>query len=164
MNYVNILTNKKTAAVCAWFIFELCSAAMCIISICKGWSMGVCLMAAVFACVAVVVTFHPSVPIKAQATVLMLMSYINVFTCSIIEESIYNSVAVFIEIALVLSAYRYTKLLFWYIMLVLSGVIHHMVAMTDINLSNGAEITKIHCQDIDDDNCAHRALYFHRGT
>ena len=142
MNYVNILTNKKTAAVCAWFIFELCSAAMCIISICKGWCMGVCLMAAVFACVAAAVTFHPGVPIKAQATVLMLMSYINVFTCSIMEDSIYNSVAVFIEIAVVLSAYRDTKLLFCYIMLVLSGVIHHIVAMTDINLSNGAEITK----------------------
>ncbi len=142
MRYGNILTDKKTAAVCAWFIFELCSAAMCIISICKGWRMGVCLMAAVFACVAAVVTFHPSVTIKAQATVLMLMSYINVFTCSIMEESIYNSVAVFIEIAVVLSAYRDTKLLFCYIMLVLSGVIHHIVAMTDINLSNGAEITK----------------------
>lgn len=142
MRYGNILTDKKTAAVCAWFIFELCSAAMCIISICKGWRMGVCLMAAVFACVAAVVTFHPGVPIKAQATVLMLMSYINVFTCSIMEDSIYNSVAVFIEIAVVLSAYRDTKLLFCYIMLVLSGVIHHIVAMTDINLSNGAEITK----------------------
>lgn len=142
MKYGNILTSKKTAAVCAWFIFELCSAAMCIISICKGWCMGICLMAAVFACGATVMTFHPNVPIKAQAIVLMLMSYINVFACSMMEDSIYNSVAVFVEIAVVLSAYRDTKLLFWYIMLVLSGVLHHIVAMTDINLSNGAEITK----------------------
>lgn len=142
MKYGNILTNKKTAAVCAWFIFELCSAAMCIISICKGWCMWVCLMAAVFAAAAAVLTFHPTVPIRAQSAVLMLMSYINAFTCSMMEESIYHSVAVFVEIAVVLSAYRDTKLLFWYIMLVLSGVVHHIVAMTDINLSNGAEITK----------------------
>lgn len=142
MRYGNILTNKKATALCAWFIFELCSAAMCIISICKGWCMGVCLMAAVFACGAAVLTFHPSVPIRVQAVALMLMSYINVFVCSMMEESIYHSVAVFVEIAVVLSAYRDTKLLFWYIMLVLSGVMHHIAAMTDINLSNGAEITK----------------------
>ena len=160
MNYVNILTNKKTAAVCAWFIFELCSAAMCIISICKGWCMGVCLMAAVFACGATVVTFHPKVPIKAQATVLMLMSYINVFTCSIMEDSIYNSVAVFIEIAVVLSAYRYTKLLFWYIMLVLSGGNASHCCDDGHKSFQRCGDNEIRCQDIDDDNGAHRAFIF----
>lgn len=142
MRYGDILMNKKTASVCAWFVFELCSAAMCIMSVSRGWGTRVCVMALAFAAVGAVLTFHPKVPIRVQSAGLMLMSYIDAFACSYIEESIYLSIVIFVEIAIVLSVYRDTKLLMWFIFLVLLAVVHHIISMTDINLSNGAEITK----------------------
>lgn len=141
MKYTDIVTNKKTAAKAALLVFVLCTAIMCAMSVFSGWAEWVIVLLVIHAVVLSVMTFHPKIPVKAQSTALMLLSFSNVFICSIMENDIYPSISVFIAVAILISVYKNTKLLLWYDLLVLIGVLYHIFYIKSISFASDEDIT-----------------------
>lgn len=141
MKYTDIITNKKTAAKAALFVFMLCTVIMCTMSVFSGWAPWVIGMLAVHAAVLTVMTFHPKIPVKAQSVVLMLFSFSNIFTCSIMENDIYQSIAVFMGASILISVYKDVKLLLNYALLVICGVFYHIFILNSVSFDSMTDIT-----------------------
>lgn len=141
MKYTDIITNKKTAAKAALFVFMLCTVIMCAMSVFSGWAPWVIGMLAVHAAVLTVMTFHPKIPVKAQSVVLMLFSFSNIFTCSIMENDIYQSIAVFMGASILISVYKDVKLLLNYALLVICGVFYHIFILNSVSFDSMTDIT-----------------------
>ncbi|MGN0552343.1 MAG: ATP-binding protein [Oscillospiraceae bacterium] len=141
MKYTDIVTNKRTAAKSALFVFMLCTVIMCAMSVFSGWAPWVIGMLAVHAVVLTVMTFHPKIPVKAQSVVLMLFSFSNIFTCSIMENDIYQSIAVFMGAAILISVYKDVKLLLVYALLIVCGVIYHIFVLNSVSFDKMINIT-----------------------
>lgn len=141
MKYTDIVTNKRTAAKSALFVFMLCTVIMCAMSVFSGWAPWVIGMLAVHAAVLTVMTFHPKIPVKAQSVVLMLFSFSNIFTCSIMENDIYQSIAVFMGASILISVYKDVKLLLNYALLVICGVFYHIFILNSVSFDSMTDIT-----------------------
>lgn len=141
MKYTDIVTNKRTAAKSALFVFTLCTVIMCAMSVFSGWAPWVIGMLAAHAVVLTVMTFHPKIPVKAQSVVLMLFSFSNIFTCSIMENDIYQSIAVFMGAAILISVYKYVKLLLVYALLIVCGILYHIFVLNSVSFDMMIDIT-----------------------
>lgn len=140
MKYTDIVTNKKTAGKAALLVFVLCTVIMCAMSVFSGWDKWVIVLLVIHAVVLTVMTFHPKIPVKAQSVALMLLSFSNVFICSIMENNIYPSISVFIAVAILISVYKDAKLLLWYDLLVLIGVLYHIFYLNSISFGSDEDI------------------------
>ena len=141
MKYTDIVTNKRTAAKSALFVFMLCTVIMCAMSVFSGWAPWVIGMLAAHAVVLTVMTFHPRIPVKAQSVVLMLFSFSNIFTCSIMENDIYQSIAVFMGAAILISVYKDVKLLLVYALLIVCGILYHIFVLNSVSFDMMIDIT-----------------------
>ena len=140
MKHTDIVTNKRTAAKAALLVFMLCTVIMFAMSIFSGWEPWVIGMLTVNAVVLTVMTFHPNIPVKAQSVVLMLFSFANIFTCSIMENDIYQSISVFIGAAILISVYKDVKLLLYYALLIVGGVFYHIFALGSVSFESMTDI------------------------
>ncbi|MGN0682541.1 MAG: ATP-binding protein, partial [Oscillospiraceae bacterium] len=132
MNFTDIVGNKKTAAKSALVVYMLCTLVMCAMSVFSGWCPWINAMLGANSIVLTIMTFHPKVPVKAQSVVLMLFSVANIFACSIAERNFYQSIAVFIGAAILISVYKDVKLLVSYALLILGGLLFHIFVMNSI--------------------------------
>lgn len=141
MKYTDIVTNKRTAAKVALPVFLLCSIIMGAMSIFSGWDNWVLALLAVHMVVITVMTFHPKIPVKAQSVVLMLFSFSNIFACSVMGNDIYQSIAVFMGAAILISVYKDVKLLLTYSSLIILGVLYHIFVLGSISFDTMIDIT-----------------------
>ncbi|MBP0964248.1 MAG: response regulator [Oscillospiraceae bacterium] len=141
MKYTDVVTNKKTAAKAGLLIFMLCTVIMGAMCIFSGWETWLIIMLAVHAVVLTVMTFHPKIPVKAQSAVLMLFSFSNIFSCSIMENDIYQSIAVFIGAAILISVYKDVKLLLTYALLIVCGAFYHIFVLGSVSFDTMTDIT-----------------------
>ena len=140
MKHTDIVTNKRTAAKAALLVFMLCTVIMFAMSIFSSWEPWVIGMLTVNAVVLTVMTFHPNIPVKAQSVVLMLFSFANIFTCSIMANDIYMSISVFIGAAILISVYKDVKLLLSYALLIVGGVFYHIFALGSVSFESMTDI------------------------
>ncbi|MGN0667304.1 MAG: ATP-binding protein [Huintestinicola sp.] len=141
MKYTDIVTNKKTAAKSALIVFTLCTVIMGAMSFFSGWSPWVIGLLVFHTVVLSIMTFNPKIPVRAQSIVLMLFSFTNIFTCSVMENDIYQSIAVFMGAAILISVYKDVKLLLIYALLIMSGVMYHIFVLNSISFDRLIDIT-----------------------
>ena len=141
MKYTDIVTNKRTAAKAALLVFMLCTVIMVTMSVFSGWDPWVTIMLGVHAAALTVMTFHPKIPVKAQSAVLMLFSFSNIFSCSIMENDIYQSISVFMGAAILISIYKDVKLLLSYALLIVCGVFYHIFVLGSVSFDMMIDIT-----------------------
>ena len=142
MKYTDIVTNKKTAAKSALLVFILCTVIMCAMSIFSRWDIWVIIMLIIHSFVLAVMTLHPKISVRAQSVVLMLFSFSNILTCSIMENDIYPSIAVFMGAAILISVYKDAKLLFGYVLLILCGILYHIFVLKSVSFDMMIDITQ----------------------
>lgn len=142
MKYTDIVTDKKTAAKAAWLVFMLCTVIMCAMTYFCGWTAKVTAMLIIHAVVITVMTFHPKITVKAQSVVMMLYSFLNVFTCSLMENNIYSSIAVFLGAAILISVYKNAKLLLIYTLLIAGGILYHIFVLRSVSFGSSIEIVR----------------------
>lgn len=136
MKYTDIVTNKRTAAVTAWAVFMLCALIMCAMTFFSGWASWVMVMLGVHAIVLTVLTFYPKTTESIQPLILTLFSFSNIFVCSIMEQNIYPSIAVYLGAAILISVYKNVKLLGIYITLILAGLLYHIFALKSVSFGS----------------------------
>ncbi|MBQ5332268.1 MAG: response regulator [Oscillospiraceae bacterium] len=141
MEYTDIVTNKKTAAKLALLIFLFCTFIMCSISIFSGWRSWVIKMLLLHAAVLTVMSFHPKATARVQSVLLMLFSFSNIFICSVMENDIYPSIAVFMGAAILISVYKDSKLLLGYVLLIAGAILFHIFVLNSVCFDMMIDVT-----------------------
>lgn len=142
MKYTDIVTNKRTAAKSAWLVFILCTIIMCVMTVISNWELWVMIMLICHGVIITVMTFHEKVTVKAQSLVLMLFSFSNIFSCSIMERNIYPSIAVFLGAAILIAVYKNARLLLSYILLIACGILYHIFFLKSVPFHTPMQITE----------------------
>lgn len=140
MKYTDIVTNKKAASRAAWAIFVLCALIMCAMTCSNHWTSWVLAMLTAHTAIVTVLTFVPKTVEHVQPIVLTLFCFSNTLVCSIMEQNLYPSVAVFIGAAILISVYKDVKLLGIYIALVTAGVLYHVFWIRTVSFGTTPEI------------------------
>ncbi len=141
MRYTDIVTDSKSSAKAAWFVFTLCTVIMYAMTYFNNWAKWVLALLTAHFLIMTVMTFHPKVPVKAQSVMLMLFSFSNIFTCSVMENNIYPSIAVFISAAILISVYKDIKLLLVYVALIVAGILYHIFVLQNVSFATMTDIT-----------------------
>ncbi|MGN1137187.1 MAG: ATP-binding protein [Oscillospiraceae bacterium] len=141
MKYTDIVTNKKAAAKTALIIYILCSAIMGATTVFSGWDKWVIALLIIHTLALTVMTFHPKVPVKVQSMALTVLTFANVFVCSIMENTIYQSLPIFIAAAILVSIYMDARLLMVYDTLMVLGVFYHLFYLKNLSFATAEDIT-----------------------
>ncbi|MGN0674553.1 MAG: ATP-binding protein [Oscillospiraceae bacterium] len=142
MKYTDIVTNKKAAAKAAWLIYVLCSAIILVMAHFSGWEIWVSAMLLFNIAFMTLMTFHPKISVKFQSVFLMLLSFENIFVCSLMEGTIYQSIPVFLGAAILIAVYKNERLLFWYNLLIAGGILFHIFILNSIPFGTSLEVTE----------------------
>ena len=131
---------SKNADIWAWAAYSLCTVIMFIMAIFSKWDAWVDIMITLHVIVLGVMTFHPKISIKVQSYFLMLLSFWNIFVCSLMENDLFNSVPVFLGAAIVIAVYKDIKLQLCYIMLNISAVFVHIFVLDSVPFDTPLQI------------------------
>ncbi|MGN0608600.1 MAG: sensor histidine kinase, partial [Oscillospiraceae bacterium] len=142
MEGIDFTANKKTSGKWAWLVYSLCTVIMLIMTYFSRWAEWVFVMLGVHFAVLSVLTFHPKVSVKVQSSFLMILSFQNIFVCSLMEENLYNSIPVFLGAAILIAVYKNMRLLLWYIGLIAGGVLVHIFVIQSVPLDTPMHITE----------------------
>lgn len=142
MEYIDFTENKKTSGKWAWLVYSLCTVIMWIMSYFSQWAEWVFVMLGVHFVVLSIMTFHPKISVKVQSLFLMLLSFQNIFVCSLMEKNLFNSIPVFLGAAILIAVYKNLRLLLWYIILILGGVLVHVFVLHSVPLGTPLNIAE----------------------
>ena len=142
MKYTDIVTDKRIAARAAWAVFILCTLIMYAMAYFSSWAAWVPITLTAHAVVLTVLTFHPKTVCRVQPLFLTLFSFSNIFLCSIMEQNIYPSIAVFLGAAILISVYKNVRLLLIYVLLGVGGVLFHIFVLNSVSFGSSVEITE----------------------
>ncbi|MCI5751346.1 MAG: ATP-binding protein [Oscillospiraceae bacterium] len=141
MKYTDIVTDSKSSAKAAWFVFTLCTVIMYAMTYFNNWETWVMAALIIHDVILTVMTFFPKIPVKAQSAVLMVFSFSNIFICSIMENDIYPSIAVFISAAILVAVYKNIRLLIEYALLTGAGILYHIFVLRSVSFDTMTDIT-----------------------
>ncbi|MGN0585730.1 MAG: ATP-binding protein [Oscillospiraceae bacterium] len=142
MEYTETASNRKTAGRWAWLVYTLCTVIMWIMAYFHDWAVWIYIMLAVNDVVLSIMTFHPKINIKVQSYFLMLLSFCNIFSCSLMECDLFNSISVFLGAAILIAVYKDIKLLLWYIILNAAAVPIHIFVMDSVPFDTPLQVTE----------------------
>lgn len=141
MKYTDIVTNKKVASKVELIVYILFSVVMGVTTVFSGWDKWVIALLIVHALVLTVMTLHPKVPVKAQSMALTVLAFSNVFVCTIMENTIYQSLPIFIAAAILISVYMDARLLLVYDTLMVLGLLYHLLILKSISFATAEDIS-----------------------
>lgn len=131
---------SKTSGKWAWVAYSLCTVIMFIMAFFSKWDAWVHIMLAIHVVVLGVMTFHPKISIKIQSYTLMLLSFWNIFVCSLMERNLFNSIPVFLGAAILIAIYKDIKLILLYIILNAAAVPIHIFVLDSMPFDTPLQI------------------------
>ena len=142
MEISHIKTDKKRAGKAAWVIYAFCTVIMGAMAYFNSWAVWITVVLALSLIVLTFLTFYPQSPERLQSVFMMLLSFANIFICSIAERSIYPAMLVFLGAAILLSAYRSEKLLLIYSVLTAVGILFHIIVLNTVEFDTSLHIVQ----------------------
>ena len=140
MHFARITTDKKTAGKVVWIVFAFCTLITELMGHFSGWPAWINAVPLVNIVIVTLFTFGTKRFATLQSVLMMLFSYGNIFVASVAEGDIYLSLPVILGAAIVLVAYRDTRLLAAYLLLQIAGLLFHIFALGTVPLGTPLEI------------------------
>ena len=134
MRLAHITTDRKAAGKAAWMAFAFCTTMMALMALASGWPLWIEGMLLFHLAVLSGLTFYAQGHERLQSGLMMFFSFVNIFTCTVVERNIYPAMPVVLGATILLMAYGSAKLLLAFTGLQALEILFHIFVLRTVQL------------------------------